>query len=163
MSACTSFFFFFFNDRAPPEIYPLSLPAALPIPPGGERVASPPTSQRGLTGAEGGGRSVTEERAVTVSAAGTLPPPALLLLGSVHLVVADVVPLVVAGALRRCWRTPRLLSFLLGELVDDDLSGGRGERAEFLQLGAVRRDLSAQLLNLRTGRVGGLGRGYGDV
>src|SRR3954462_5515813 len=25
------FFFFFFNDRAPPEIYPLSLPDALPI------------------------------------------------------------------------------------------------------------------------------------
>src|SRR3954469_7524970 len=26
-----SLFFFFFNDPAPPEIYPLSLPAALPI------------------------------------------------------------------------------------------------------------------------------------
>src|SRR5256885_14576225 len=25
-------FFFFYNDRAPPEIYPLPLPAALPIP-----------------------------------------------------------------------------------------------------------------------------------
>src|ERR1022692_4229055 len=30
-SQCIAFFFFFFNDRAPPEIYPLSLHDPLPI------------------------------------------------------------------------------------------------------------------------------------
>src|SRR2546429_6652283 len=34
-----SSFFFFLNDPAPPEIYPLPLPAALPIPPPDERFA----------------------------------------------------------------------------------------------------------------------------
>src|SRR5256885_15059508 len=32
-SAPLTFFFFFLNDPAPPESYPLPLPAALPIPP----------------------------------------------------------------------------------------------------------------------------------
>src|SRR5258705_3855665 len=31
MTLCSFFVFFFFNDPATPEIYPLSLPAALPI------------------------------------------------------------------------------------------------------------------------------------
>src|SRR2546429_5022845 len=37
-------FFFFFNDRAPPEIYPLSLPGALPIPVSTALPIPPPVS-----------------------------------------------------------------------------------------------------------------------
>src|SRR5256885_3084219 len=42
-----SFIFFFLIDRAPPEIYPFPLPAALPISPGANpRPARPPLAPR---------------------------------------------------------------------------------------------------------------------
>src|SRR2546421_11992522 len=67
MLAFPSFFFFFFlNDPAPTEIYPLSLPDALPISPGGAPFspaggsASPPV--------------ITNERAPVVPPAAGAPP-----------------------------------------------------------------------------------------
>src|SRR5256886_2716671 len=44
MNGLLNFFFFFFNDTAPPEIYPLSLPDALPI----SAVDDPPPGRVGL-------------------------------------------------------------------------------------------------------------------
>src|ERR1039457_954529 len=48
--SCSFFFFFFFNDRATTEIYPLSLPAALPISTAWKR--APPTRSRTATGSK---------------------------------------------------------------------------------------------------------------
>src|SRR6202022_4448094 len=48
-SRCSAFFFFFFNDPATPEIYPLSLHDALPIW-GAWRAACRPCAHLGLAG-----------------------------------------------------------------------------------------------------------------
>src|SRR2546430_9625338 len=49
MHRATQRAFFFFNDPAPPEISPLSLHDALPIPPTASSPAPPPTPQRRVT------------------------------------------------------------------------------------------------------------------
>src|SRR2546425_9963212 len=78
-----SFFFFFLNDRAPPEISPLPLPAALPISPQPEprrrRIAGRPRAVSDLHRHEGDGRGAARGRR---RIRGEEPPPGLR--GAVH-------------------------------------------------------------------------------